>query len=92
MKIKFIHEYRTKAVNGPFYKVGDILDCSAETANHFKYRGVAVDYTEPAKTDSAYRLGSEPDAGAGGTGKKKTRKKRSKRVGHKRQLPTGPLG
>ena len=42
MRIKFTQNYRVKDATGKEYNVGDVLNCSVSTANHFLNRGVAV--------------------------------------------------
>jgi len=43
MKIRFSRDYQVKAVNGPFYKEGEIYDLPEASARHFVRRGAAVE-------------------------------------------------
>jgi len=40
--VRFVRTYQVKSAGGELYQAGDVLSCSAETADHFIRRGAAV--------------------------------------------------
>lgn len=45
--IKFLADHTVKAVNGATYRKGDVVECSASSAEHFTRRDLAVVCEDP---------------------------------------------
>ena len=58
--IRFLKDHTVKAVNGASYKQGDVVECSADSAQHFTSRFVAEMCDPPKAQKPVPKEESEP--------------------------------